>query len=160
MRVLTRAFEELVKDKEIIAAEVMNEYNTGVRSTIFPRVRFCAVRVYWHVLSVIVVCVSAYKPCSQGCRCHDAPSGNSQPVGWIEMKRDFVHLWDFRKDICAAKCRTPFDLSPVYPDNIYISHFNIHRSFWTHFEPIYHHIATKKSGKHLFYVYVIFTLYS
>lgn len=46
MRVLTRAFEELVKDKEIIAAEVMNEYNTGVRSTIFPRVRFCAVRVY------------------------------------------------------------------------------------------------------------------
>ena len=30
MRVLTRSYEALIKDKEIIAAEVMHEYNEGV----------------------------------------------------------------------------------------------------------------------------------
>jgi hypothetical protein len=30
MRALTRSYEVLVKDKEIIAAEVMHEYNEGV----------------------------------------------------------------------------------------------------------------------------------
>lgn len=33
MRVLTRSYTTLVKDKEIIAAEVMHEYNTGVSLT-------------------------------------------------------------------------------------------------------------------------------
>jgi hypothetical protein len=31
MRALTRSYEVLIKDKEIIAAEVMHEYNEGVR---------------------------------------------------------------------------------------------------------------------------------
>jgi hypothetical protein len=31
MRALTRSYEVLVKDKELIAAEVMHEYNEGVR---------------------------------------------------------------------------------------------------------------------------------
>jgi len=35
MRVLTKWFEALVKDKEIIAAEVMHEYNTGF---VYPRI--------------------------------------------------------------------------------------------------------------------------
>jgi hypothetical protein len=34
MRALTQSYDALVKDKEIIAAEVMHEYNEGVRSTI------------------------------------------------------------------------------------------------------------------------------
>jgi hypothetical protein len=34
MRTLTRSYETLVKDKEIIAAEVMHEYNEGVCPTI------------------------------------------------------------------------------------------------------------------------------
>jgi len=35
MRTLTRSYEALVKDKEIIAAEVMHEYNEGF---VYPRV--------------------------------------------------------------------------------------------------------------------------
>lgn len=31
MRVVTRSYQALVKDKEILAAEVMHEYNQGVR---------------------------------------------------------------------------------------------------------------------------------
>jgi len=35
MRILTRSYEALIKDKEIIAAEVMHEYNEGF---VYPRV--------------------------------------------------------------------------------------------------------------------------
>lgn len=68
-----QSFTILVRDKEIIAAEVMREYNDGV-SLLCSR---------WHPVLTRLVCASTGESYSQGCGCHDSSGGDGQCLGGL-----------------------------------------------------------------------------
>lgn len=71
LHALISMYKTLVKDKEIIAAEVMAEYNEGVR-------------LFYLIFDpdlVLPVCLSTNKSYPKGCSCHDTPIGSSQCLG-------------------------------------------------------------------------------
>jgi hypothetical protein len=73
MQVLTRTYERLLKDRAIIAAEVMHEYDEKVRR---PGCGLCVC-----VLIACSVCVSAGEPYPQGCGGHDTRVGDGERLG-------------------------------------------------------------------------------
>lgn len=77
MRALSRSYEALVKDKEIIAAEVMHEYNQGV----------CHYLSIYHSSCILkqlsTVRLPSREPNSQRRRRHDTSGGNGQRVGGL-----------------------------------------------------------------------------
>ena len=80
-RALTRAYEALLKDRAIIAAEVMHEYDEKVRK--MPHVTY----QWW--LTLIIVREPARKPRPQGCSCDDARIGDGQRLGMRFQAKGF-----------------------------------------------------------------------
>lgn len=70
---LTQSFTVLIRDKEIIAAEVMREYNDGVSV-------LCS---WWRPVLTRLVCISTDKSYSQRCGCHDSSSGDGECLGGL-----------------------------------------------------------------------------
>jgi hypothetical protein len=79
---MTRSYEILLKDKEIIYAEVMNEYNRGVSQL-----------YVFHVNTLLLISIAVRLPARQsypqGCSCNDPPVRNRQRLGRILRENHF-----------------------------------------------------------------------
>lgn len=80
---LVQAYEGLVKDRAILAAEVMHEYNEGVSCHLaFQGRTFFADMIFIY----ISVRVSANECREERCRCHDASIGDGEYLGRLVIQ--------------------------------------------------------------------------
>jgi hypothetical protein len=76
---LVQAYEGLVKDRAILAAEVMHEYNEGVSHQLVFGRKYPANMIY------ISVCVSPHEYCEERRRCHDASIRDDKHLGRLTI---------------------------------------------------------------------------